>query len=98
MVPLTDMQPGDIFLTAYGVAVVVKKCENQILKTLIWREAGKSIGSASTAYLRHDSVSLRRGDFDFNFHALIFLLYHLILINVVCETTASCTRNDNYKS
>ena len=60
MVPLTDVQPGAIFLSVYGVAVIVKKCQNQLFKTLIWREAGKSIGSSSTAYLRHDSVSLRR--------------------------------------
>jgi len=55
---------GDIVLTTYGVAVVVKTYRSEdgkveTFKARIWRIPSKSIASSSVAYLQSNCVSLQ---------------------------------------
>jgi hypothetical protein len=60
-----NLQPGDIILTSYGVAVVVKtyvdngekKLPLPSFKARLWREPGKSVTSSATAYMQFSCVS-----------------------------------------
>jgi hypothetical protein len=64
--------PGDVVLTSFGVGVIVScPTKSNEIETdmatfhsnhhvVMWRVPGKSIGSASTAYLQNDAVRLLR--------------------------------------
>merc|ERR1740136_354935 len=54
--------PGDVVLTTYGVAVVIKISDSLSpssscsFKARLWREPGKSVGSSATAFLNTTSI------------------------------------------
>ena len=58
-----NLEPGDIYLTTYGVAVIihVKECEGReaasLFKAKLWRYPGKSIATSATATLSASCVS-----------------------------------------
>lgn len=53
-----ETKPGDIVLTNYGVAVVVKTFfDRSSFKAKLWRIPSKSIASSATAYLQSNCVS-----------------------------------------
>lgn len=67
MIPRNSIQlkPGHVFLTTYGVAVIIHVEEKEtgvvedasFFKAKLWRQAGKSIATSATAFLSTHSVS-----------------------------------------
>ena len=58
---MDELKPGDVVLTTYGVAVVIKihdgKSSSPSFKARLWRVPSKSVASCATAYMQSNCVS-----------------------------------------
>lgn len=57
----TTLKAGDIYLTTYGVAVIIKVNENEggeveSFRAKLWRQPGKSVATSATATLATNCV------------------------------------------